>query len=396
MAVRRDGELAGPVSLRRLQSPARIGNVRPGMGGAALPYRPQLDGLRCLAALSVLVCHFAPQGGRVLGAFRWGDAGVQLFFVLSGFLITSIVLRIGVDADRAGQRTAVTLRRFYARRFLRILPPYYALLAVTAALNVPGVRDAIGWHLTYTTNVHLARVGEWRDNVFHFWTLAVEEQFYLVWPAVILWGPRRLLAPCCLVAMMAGPAYRLVATQAGWTETMVYVLPIANVDTLAAGALLALLGADPASRGAHDRLLALGRRVGIPVALATIVARNLGVPEAVESHVWRASLVLVGPWLVAGATTGFGGMARRVLESRPALYLGKVSYGIYLYHVFAPLVVDRVAPSLGLGAVPHVVTAAAWSVVTLGVAVLSWHLLEAPLARRRRRLPYVVAAPRDP
>jgi len=359
------------------------------MGGAALPYRPQLDGLRCFAALSVLVCHFAPQGGRILAAFRWGDAGVQLFFVLSGFLITSIVLRVRGDATHAGQPAVVTLRRFYLRRFLRILPPYYALLAVTAALDVPGVRDALGWHLTYTTNVHLARVGEWRDNVFHFWTLAVEEQFYLVWPAVVLTAPRRVLVPCCLTAMALAPAYRLAATQAGWTETTIYVLPIANVDTLAAGALLALLGADPASHAARDRLLALGGRVGIPVAIATIVARNLGASEAVESHVWRASLLLVGPWLVAGAATGFGGTARRVLESAPVLYLGKVSYGIYLYHVFAPLVVRRLAPQLALGAVPHAVTVTAWSAVTLGIAALSWHVLEAPLARRRRRFPYV-------
>lgn len=359
-----------------------------GGSGEALGYMPQLDGLRCLAAASVLVCHFAPQGGAVLGAFRWGDAGVQLFFVLSGFLITTILLRVETAAGAAAQPARRTLVRFYARRFLRILPPYYALLAVLALLGVQGVRESLLWHVTYTTNFYLAATGEWQDNVFHFWTLAVEEQFYLVWPCVVLFAPRRWLGPVCVAAIAAAAPYRLATDFAGWSETAVYVPPIANVDTLAAGSLLALFAAADDERRLGRRLrLALG--LGLPLLVATVAARNLGLAPTAEAHLWRLSLVLVGPWIVFGAARGFRGPVGRLLELPAVVYLGRVSYGVYLYHVGARVAVDDVVARLGLGGMPYPLVVTAWVGATVGLAALSWHMLEAPLARRRRRVAYV-------
>lgn len=369
----------------------RGGERAPGAGDAGFGYMPQLDGLRAFAAASVLVCHFAPQGGRVLAAFRWGEAGVQLFFVLSGFLITGILLRVQAAARSVGQPTARTLHRFYGRRFLRILPPYYGLLAVGALADVDGFRAGMPWHLTWTTNVWLALREEWRDNVFHFWTLAVEEQFYLAWPCVVLFAPRRWLVPTCLAAIAAGVLYRVLVDVAVGDESLLFVLPIANADTLAAGAMLAVLAADPATRPRLHRLLDAGRRVGVPLLVGTIVLRNVWGATSIEGHVWRLALVLVGPWLVFGAARGFGGAAGRLLGARPIVHLGRVSYGVYLYHVLAPVVVAALVARLGLSGLPWPLEIAAWVGVTVAAALVSWHGFEAPIARRRRRIAYVVA-----
>jgi peptidoglycan/LPS O-acetylase OafA/YrhL len=353
---------------------------------------PQLDGLRCLAASAVLVWHFAPADAALNAAFAWGDAGVQLFFVLSGFLVTAIVLRSasagGADRSLAG----VTLRRFYVRRCLRIVPLYYGVLAVLLVLGVAPARDGVLWHLTYTTNFYLAWLGEWPDHVFHFWTLAVEEQFYLLWPALLCFGPRRWLVPCCLLGMATAPLYRLAATVAGCAETVIYVLPPANVDTLAAGSLLAVLDHDPARARARALLTRAGPVVGLPLLIVAVLLRNAGAPPLWHDSLWRGALVLFYPWLVFGAARGFTGPAGALLSLRPIVYLGRISYGIYVYHVLAVPAVGWTLARAGLAPVPPGGEVVLWTLATLVVCALSWHLVEAPIARQRRRFPYPWAA----
>jgi len=142
------------------------------------PYLPQLDAIRAIAVLFVMVFHFIP------GVDRYAplrSIGVRLFFVLSGFLITGILT---ASRDRP---TGLALRTFYARRFLRIVRLCYFALFVAFVFNISVVRSTLGWHLAYLTNVLIYARGAWRGAVSHFWSLAVEEQFYLVWPWLMLW-----------------------------------------------------------------------------------------------------------------------------------------------------------------------------------------------------------------
>src|SRR5262245_34719431 len=141
---------------------------------------PQLDGLRALAVLGVLVCHSTDSEWAHLGPF-----GVRLFFVISGFLITRILL------EQRGAPVGSVLRAFYWRRLGRIAPLYYVALIVYWSFGVPGARELWPWLVTYTSNMvdpatPLGFVG-------HFWSLAVEEQFYLVWPPLVLLLSRRTL-----------------------------------------------------------------------------------------------------------------------------------------------------------------------------------------------------------
>ena len=153
----------------------------------------QLDALRGIAVAAVAYSHWiAP---RYQFGIRWGTAGVTLFFVLSGYLISGILLDCRTQSDRP-----FALRSFYARRFLRIFPLYDLVLLILFAVNLPPVRQTIFWHLTYLSNFYFLHHGGWHGPISIFWTLAVEEQFYLFWPAILLFVPNRAVPgrlPAC-------------------------------------------------------------------------------------------------------------------------------------------------------------------------------------------------------
>lgn len=341
-----------------------------GAGTPSASHRPQLDGLRAFAVLAVLVHHAGPPG--LTAALEPGAWGVQLFFVLSGFLITGILLR--GRAEVTGGRRSGMLRAFYIRRFLRIFPLYYAVLLAVALLNGPGVRGNLWWHLAYLSNYHFAWHGSWSGPTSHLWSLAVEEQFYLLWPWFVLFLPRRGLPVLLAAAVAAGPLARLVL----WRQTgneLVATLPTpCCLDSLGLGGLLAWLWQEERDRRWLGRG-ALAAGVGLAVLL-------LGLPlgEGARLVLGRTAGALVFVWLVDRAATGFGGWAGRVLEFRPVVYLGTISYGLYVFQNFV----------LWL-AFPHTAGLERFAkvfVVTLGLAAVSWYCYERPLNGLKRYFPY--------
>lgn len=160
-------------------------------------YMPQLDALRAIAVLAVMFHHFVPARAQwpLFAAIPFGQLGVKLFFVLSGFLITGILLRARSKLGDQPRAVLSALAGFYARRSLRIFPLYYLVIAVCLVLNVPPVRDELLWLATYTLNLRISYQGWYPEHVAHFWSLAVEEQFYLLWPWVVLFAPSRRPVP---------------------------------------------------------------------------------------------------------------------------------------------------------------------------------------------------------
>src|SRR5665213_1037330 len=178
-------------------------------GGTLIGYMPQLDGLRALAVLAVWFEHWgAPPIPGLKYIHELGGLGVFLFFVLSGFLITGILLRGREAIETQGIALREVTRTFYIRRFLRILPVYYVVLFSTAIL-LPNTRRLFWWHFTYTTNLWYGV--HWFDYVpgAHFWSLAVEEQFYLAWPWLVLLTPRRFLMKSMIWIAAISAIYRL-------------------------------------------------------------------------------------------------------------------------------------------------------------------------------------------
>ena len=166
-----------------------------------LQHMPQLDTLRAFAVTAVLVHHYFTWANWGLGA----TLGVKLFFILSGFLITGILLRSRDAATASGHKWSSLVGRFYVRRFLRIFPLYYFVVAVAATINLEPAREILPWLLTYTLNIYMANLGWFVANFAHFWTLAVEEQFYIFWPWIILFAPRNWLIRLTLIFISVGP-----------------------------------------------------------------------------------------------------------------------------------------------------------------------------------------------
>jgi peptidoglycan/LPS O-acetylase OafA/YrhL len=357
---------------------------------------PQLDGLRAVAAGMVVCYHFyAPVRQYV----HLGGIGVRIFFVLSGFLITGILLRTRIAAEASGSGRGVALRRFYIRRVLRIFPLYYLALGLAWLTRVDGARESIGWHAAYLSNVRFflqnaVDQGKWGGHVAHLWSLAVEEQFYLLWPWVIFLAPRRWLPSIALGLAAFGPVFRYVVFTATGNDITPVLLP-GCIDSLALGAYLAM------SVLPEFESHPLVRPVGPAVLWAGLAL--FGAYEAAELGRWWSTfglvsfdlaVALVGLWMVARAARGFAGPVGRLLGSAPVRYLGTISYGIYVYHLLLPAIVPKIARRLGhpdllaaLGdqTIPFL---AFYGLLTIAIAAASWHCFEAPINRLKDRFGY--------
>jgi peptidoglycan/LPS O-acetylase OafA/YrhL len=343
---------------------------------AALGYRPQLDALRAAAVATVLLWHFGSRPTPIR-AFAV-SAGVRLFFVLSGFLITSILLHARDTRD--GQTHAgAAARRFYLRRGLRVAPVYYATLLIALAAGVPAVRNALAWHAAYLSNVLFALRGQWDGPTSHFWSLAVEEQFYLLWPWLVLCLAPRRFRHLTIAAVLVAPALRLVATLQGYAATD--LLLIGCLDSLGCGALLAVCRHE-GTWPANQKWLTVAAACA-SVSLAVLLAQRTTTTALPALQPTLLSIVLT--WVVAGAVRGFSGPAGKCLEWRPLLYIGKVSYGIYLFHNFMPSTLSYVE-RLGAPVVPGPGRVVVLVGMTIACASLSWTFFERPINQLRPAL----------
>jgi peptidoglycan/LPS O-acetylase OafA/YrhL len=308
-------------------------------------------------------------------------AGVHLFYVLSGFLITTILLTSRERADRGA-----ALGEFYVRRALRIFPAFYLTLAVAWWADVPPVRDTLWWHAFYASNVQVVLTGEWPGAISHFWSLAVEEQFYLVWPWLIVCAPRRMLVPAVVAAIVSAPLFRASLASLGYRETLLGVLTPGSLDSLGVGALLAFARRDPGMLGGWfgARLHRLTALAGIGwIALLVREASGHALPLPLMAIKQTLQAVVFG-WMVAGAARGFTGVAGRVLSAGPVVYVGRISYGVYLAHGFAGAMLA--AAGISSAAIPEPWRFLVLSGVTLGTAALSWHLYEGPINALKSRV----------
>jgi peptidoglycan/LPS O-acetylase OafA/YrhL len=346
---------------------------------------PQLDALRALAVAAVAWSHWAPH--EVHGGILWGPYGVKLFFVLSGFLITSILLDCRAAADQSPGSAWFALRSFYVRRFLRLMPLYYATLLLAAACNVRPVRETLGWTLSYLANFYFFQRGSWNGVISHFWSLAVEEQFYLVWPWVIMFLPARWLRPAVVGTIVATAGVWLTLAILKIHSPVMITLPVLCCDALGLGALLALI---PQS-DARDRLATLSLRIGLPCWLVTETLSRVGLNHPLLFWLQQESVLLVFLWLIQRAAVGIRGPVGRVLENRALVGLGTISYGLYIIHNFVPPMLLPLARMLDLPrwatrGLPNRIILC--SLITIALAWVSWQIMEQPIQGWKRFFPY--------
>jgi len=350
------------------------------------------DGLRAIAVLMVFFQH------RLFGDIgEIGHLGVWIFFALSGFLIIGILSAQRTRIENGASRFGAELKRFLFRRTLRIFPIYYLMLLVMCVLMAfglasPELASGMPFHFAYLSNIWIGSVLHyWPGRYSHLWSLAIEEQFYLVFaPLLLLLASRRHRA-VCLVIVVAGLVSLMAMRAAHWQDITIYTHPLTNFWLLALGGIGGLMIA-----GKERRLRAwLGHG-------ATLFALSLGlVAFCATEPMWSE---LGNPMLFTAVSAAYGlciaalvcsiaccrnAVIIGLLETGWLVSFGRISYGFYLYHNLIPdLTRNHHAAALFGGVVPlwaHVAGIAGSFAIALTMAVLSWRLIEEPILRLKTR-----------
>ncbi len=347
----------------------------------------QLDGLRLFAMLGVIFMHLATvRGGPAGRAIGWGC--LQLFMALSGFLTTRVLLLDRKQTKAAGGNSWATLGQFFMRRVLRTFPIYYLVIGIGLLIGLQPAREVFGWLATYTLNIYLTLTGNWTSlgPYAHLWSLSVQEQFYLFWALVVMFAPKRRLFQISCAMVAVAPIYRLFAIIHGWGSAALTFFTLSCLDSVGMGALLALAADTPKLRDRIDAWLTWG---ALPVGLvaAVILVRLDASLPSVTGVGFNLALGLIACWIIHRAKQGFRGPVGWVLESKPAVFLGRLSYGLFVYHFFMPPIVGPLLRRYGLDFTDGGLAAfVIYSAATIAVAILSWYLIEAPLNRLKDRL----------
>jgi peptidoglycan/LPS O-acetylase OafA/YrhL len=350
-----------------------------------LGYRPALDGVRGLAIAAVVAFH----------AFGWptgGYLGVDLFFVLSGFLITTLLL------EERRERGSASLLAFYKRRALRLLPALVVMLAAVLAVAliraaVTGDADALGRTLVicaaglgYATNFLLASSDNTLPALGHLWSLATEEQFYVLWPPLLLvvLRARRGLSLGVLGAALAVVVYRqLELVRMGAPGHRLDFAPDTRGSSILIGCVAALAVTAPGALPLQAARLRSWPLLVVGLLLVLDQGRR----------VWEGPLVVFGiaAALVIVRALEPSTLEHRLLTRRPLVALGRVSYSLYLWHV--PVLVWLGVIGHGLPGEGGPARQLAGVALSLLAAVLSYRFVEQPFLRRKRRLATPAASP---
>jgi peptidoglycan/LPS O-acetylase OafA/YrhL len=360
-------------------------------------YQPELDGLRFYAFLGVFVCHTLPfeasfyHGLHLPMPWLWGAivksgaAGVDLFFALSAFLITSLLLK---EREETGD---ISLRLFYLRRILRIWPLYFLVIGLGIVLSHTMANQHLQWYyvagyLLFAGNWVHAVFGRPESIAFPLWTVSIEEQFYLIWPLLVKKLERRGLIVSGIVIFLLATVCRIGFVLAGISGGYIYYGSTARCDSIALGILIALF-ADrlPKLTSTARLLLVSGGLVGWIVSSAWLTDR----PGPISMREVPGRLIIA---LAAGAML-YGCLYSRnkLLTGAWVVRLGKVSYGLYLLHLTGLLLAKSALHPVSGSAL--LATKAVGFVLTLFLAFTSYRWVESPFLRMKDRFARVLSRP---
>jgi peptidoglycan/LPS O-acetylase OafA/YrhL len=371
-------------------------------------YHPELDALRFGAFGLVFLHHAFPHDAAALvamgvphlpavwlaGASVSGAFGVDLFFVLSSYLITELLLR------EKSQRGSVDLKSFYIRRILRIWPLYFCFLALAGLMTlfVPG--QQIGWRcgVAFTLlagNWWIVFQGFPSSVIFPLWSVSIEEQFYLSWPSLVRRASERTitLAACGMLAVATGTRIWL-GLHHTW-ESKVWSNTFAQLDPIAAGILLAVL--------LHGSAPQLTRLTRVALALGGIACLALaGNYFIIKGDPLTTMRIAIGyPVMTLGAVCLLLSVLHEQAETRkkPALawraliYLGKISYGLYVFHILGLFLSDYVVHDQQSSFARYMLRVAVALTATLLLSAASFRWLESPFLRMKQRFTHVLSRP---
>lgn len=351
-------------------------------------YFPSLNGIRAICAILVIKEHakWAVHGApRML---EWGFLGVDMFFIISGFLITTLLLR---ERDRSGE---INLKQFYVRRTLRIFPIYYLvigllfILAVVTYKHSPKTWELYKWSfpifMLYLQDIVPVSLGV----LFHTWSLSMEEQFYLVWPAIEKYLRKSLVVPLLLVLIVFWQIFNFGYMSGALTS--IYGGPEGPQRPVFLITFTPILVGVLAAHAMHDRnvgatLTNLLKSRWMPPALLIAAALACEYSTQLQGLTRLTVHLLMGLMLLA-VVVNPRGFFSRTLQSKAMSYLGSISYGIYLYHTIVFWIVGRLCESRGIILAP-VEFFFVVMLISIALAALSFKYFEAPIMNMRHRKP---------
>jgi peptidoglycan/LPS O-acetylase OafA/YrhL len=335
-----------------------------------------LDGLRGLAVLMV----FADHRLDLVKPLHLGGFGVRLFFVLSGFLIVGILHRERLLITSEQRGPAEALLRFYQRRAVRIFPIYYAILGVAAAaacfVPIPNYTAAEApYYWLFLTNILIGWVQhDWVAPFNHLWSLAIEEQFYLLAAPILLLCPPAAMRRLCLAVVALGCGWHWYLSVSGKSAVELGMDPLSNFALIAMGGVASLGGRDRADRNPD--------RTQGPLLLICLLVPALGAWCFLNPIIRQLAFPLIVASLLTSIRDGQSSAVVKLLSMPPLAALGRISYGFYLYHVFVTAeLVDWLTGGLVRlpGQQGTFAQATCLFVLSVGLAAASWRWIERPI-----------------
>ncbi len=357
----------------------------------SLNYYSQLDGLRCFAVVSVMIGHWIAWESKIewVQMVPWGR-GVILFFVLSGYLISNILFSLKEKMNAGDISLVDALKTFYIRRFLRIFPAYYLLVIYLLYINHANTRQIAPWLLTYTSNLLQCKADSALGDFTHFWSLAVEEQFYLIWPLIILMVREKYILRIILLFISVSFISRLACYLfiANWQTGAYFTLNL--FFPLCLGALMAY------SQRYSQKLHATFNNYALLCFFVLFYALVFYVNEVyVSLNFFRGVLdeylfsIAIAFIIYKAAHDDFKYLGKFILSHEIIVYIGKISYGLYLYHLFVPaLYWNYLAPRLQITINSMNTVWVFFFIIALVLAICSYHFIEKPFNNLKKRFSY--------
>jgi len=357
-------------------------------------YIIQLDGLRFFAILSVMIGHWLQWqiNQPIIQGFPFGN-GVILFFVLSGYLITDILLRNKIKSIEISIPKATLLKSFYVRRILRIFPLYFVTIFFLFFINYKNTREIFPWLVTFSSNIYQSIHNVYVDDFNHFWSLAVEEQFYLFWPWLIILIPTKYSEKIIIGLIglsVLTKVYLFIYFPDKWMAYSYFTFSC--MHALGIGALIAYWNIYRKNIITYFSKLAW---VITSIVLYFTIHyisffKNVSWFHVIFDDILFATMSAIV--INFASQNKFTGVFKYILENKFVVYSGKISYGLYVFHLFIPnFFWGYLSGKIGIGVNNKYTAVIVFYLITFAMAHISWKIMENPINNLKKYFPYLKA-----